>query len=117
MNIQLATLLEPSYVASATTALYTNGSGQSALLQKVTFTNNTNVAVTLSVYWVPSGGAFGVSNIIVNAVSIAPKGPTGDAVYECIALEGHILSPGDALWAVASGANEIVAAISGSYIS
>ena len=117
MNLQLATLLEPTYVANAAGALYTNSSGQNAYLQKVTFTNNTNTAVTLTVWWVPSGGAHGNGNIVVSNVTIAPKGPTNDGVYEAFVLEGHLLGAGDSLWAVAGSANQVVAAISGSLVS
>jgi hypothetical protein len=117
MNISLQTLLEPSYVPAANAAIFTNTTGQSVLLQKVTFTNNSNAAVTLSLNWVPSGGAAGAANLIVNATSVSPKGPTNDGIYECIGLEGHILAPGDSLWAVAGTADTLVAAISGSLIS
>lgn len=117
MNIQIGNLLEMTSVASSAAALYTNSSGQNALLQKVTFTNNGAAAVTLTVWWVPNGGSRGNGNMIVNSVSIAPKGPTNDGVYEAFVLEGHTLQAGDALHAVAGSANAINAAISGALVS
>lgn len=117
MNIQFSTLLEPTGVANAAAAIYTDASGQAALLQKVTFTNNDTVAHTLTVWWVPSGGARATTNIVVNNVTVSPKGPTNDGVYEAIVLEGHLMQPGDALHAVADTAAKINAAITGSLIS
>ncbi len=117
MNIQFSTLLEPTPVPAAATAIYTNNSGQNALLQKVTFTDNDTLAHTLTVWWVPSGGANGAANMVVNNVTISPKGPTNDGVYEAIVLEGHMLQPGDALWAIADDAAAVIAAITGSLIS
>ncbi len=118
MNIQITNLLELTAVPNAAGAIYTNSSGQSALLQKVTFTNNgtAGAGVTLEVWWVPSGGARGNSNIAL-LTTVAPKGPTNDGVYEAICLEGHMLAPGDALHAIAGTATALNVAISGSLIS
>lgn len=118
MNISLQLFKELTNVPDTTAAtVFTNASGQNALIQKITFTNNSTTAVNLSVWWVPSGGAKGNGNLIVNDVTIAPKGPTGDGVYECFALEGHILALGDFLEALSSAANQINMAISGAYVS
>lgn len=121
MNIQLTTLLEPTEVSATAggAQLYHNGTGQSVLLQKVTFTNNTSATTNaLSVWWLPSGtAATSAAFLVVNAVNVSPKGPTNDGVYEAICLEGHILAPGDSIWAQAANASQIVAAMSGSLIS
>lgn len=77
-------------------------------LERITLCNTTGGAVTATVYLVPSGGAAGVTNIVISAKSIAP-GET----YKCPELIGHVLESGGTLQALASAGASITITGSG----
>lgn len=102
-GVQLTTSAVSQYLTPGNTA---------TIVKKVTVTNSTGAAVTLTMYKVPSGGSVGASNIIVSAQSI----PAG-ATYEVYAAENHVLMTGDSIFALASANTALTLHISGFEIS
>lgn len=87
--------------------LYTVPANQTCVLKKLTFSNSTNGALTVSVYLVPSGGSAGDSNVIKKLRTVGPY-----EAWEVFEAENHNLNAGDFISAAASGAG-IVARGSG----
>lgn len=80
----------------------------SAVLKKLTFTNSTGTAQTVTVYLVPSGGSPGVTNILISARTVA----AGDT-YDCFEAQGQTLQAAGTLQAK-SDANSAIT-VNGSY--
>jgi len=96
-------LIDALLVLAATTTQYTSpGGGKGTILDKVSGTNTTGAAATITVYLVKSGGAAGAANTITSAQSIS----AGQA-YTFPELVGHLLGPGDFI-ATASGTNNAI---------
>src|SRR5260370_19814260 len=89
-GVQLTTSAATYYPAPANTT---------TLIKKVTVTNTTVNAVSLTMYKIVSAGTAGASNTILSAV-IVPAGVTRE-VFE---LENHALAPGDFVQALAGSA-------------
>ena len=88
--------VEGGQLTASAATYYTCPSNTKALIKKLTFTNNDTSARTVTVYLVPSAGTAGVTNILTKAASIA-----AGATYEAFEAEGHILTAGATLQALA----------------
>jgi hypothetical protein len=77
-------------------ALVTAPGGNYLTTKKVTITNVTAAAVTLTCNKVPSGGSAGAGNVVVSAMTI-PANTVNGGIKEIYELENQILAPGDAL--------------------
>lgn len=84
-------------LATAAAVLYSAPAQTSCVLKKLTFSNTTGAAVTVTVYLVAPGGTVGDANTLHKARSVDPLD-----VYECVEAVNHVLSPGASVQALAS---------------
>ena len=108
MAITNKALAEGVQLTNAAATYYTAPALTTTILKKLTVTNSTAGAVSLTVYLVPSAGTAGVTNIVTSAKSIA-----AGAVYEAYEAENHVLNPGDTLQAFASAGASLTLRASG----
>lgn len=92
MTVLTRALAEAAQIPTAATTLYTAPANTRTILDKLTATNTTGTAATLTVYIVPGGGSSGASNKLISAQSIATN-----AAYLCPEIVGHTLNPGDTI--------------------
>jgi hypothetical protein len=92
MTVIAKALVEALQLATAETTQYTAPAGTRTIIDKMTGTNTTGAAATITLKIVPSGGAAGAANIIVSAKTLA----AGEA-YTFPEMVGHVLNPGDFL--------------------
>lgn len=103
--------LDPTQLATSLVALVSSSS-MYLTTKKVTVTNVTSSAVTLTVNKVPNGGSAGSTNVLVSALSIPPNTING-GVKEIYELENQILAPGDALQFQAGTASALNLSVAG----
>ena len=92
----------------ADTTLYTCLANTRVRIVAGTVTNDAAVAKWISFHRVPSGGAVGDDNIIINAKVIGDK-----ESYTLPEIVGHILEPGDLISAIAEAATQLTVHLSG----
>jgi len=90
----------------ANTTLYTCPANTSARVIKCTITNDTTTVETISFNKVPSGGAVGADNLIMNLKPIGNK-----ETYEAPEVVGQVLDAGDLLSAIASLASQLTVSL------
>jgi hypothetical protein len=97
-----AVLVAPIDLATPAVALlYTSPvNGKGSKIDKASVCNHNGATQTVTFHIVPAGGAAGVTNLRVNAKSIADKAT--DLLPE---LVGRYLKPGDMIYGGASAAN------------
>jgi hypothetical protein len=110
--VQAKTLFETAQLPAANTDLYTAPVGTRTIIDKMTVTNPTAAAVTVTVFLVPAAGAAGAANTVISAQSVA----AGQS-YLCPEVAGHVLNTGDKITAVASTATALVVRVSGREVS
>lgn len=103
MSVTVKTLFNAQYAAASAATVYTVPSGNRTIIDKLTATNITGGAITITIYLVPSGGSAGATNTIISAESIA-----AGATKDFTALQNQILSVGDFISAFASSSSSIV---------
>ena len=108
MAITNKALVEGAQLATSATAEYTAPGNTTTILKKVTVTNTTSSAQTVTIYLVASGGSAGASNCITSAQTVA-----ANAVYEAYECENHVLMTGDSIQALASAASSLTLRVSG----
>ena len=97
--------LKNAYLAQvpvADTTLYTCPANTTARVLKCTVTNDTTTAQTITFHKVESGGAVGVTKLIMNIKAIGDK-----ETYECPEVVGQVLDAGDYISAIAGGADQL----------
>lgn len=112
MSVQAKSLFTPLQIAAAETTQYTAPTGTRTIIDKLTGTNTTAGAQTITVKLVQAGGAVGVANTIVSAKTIAP----GEC-YTFPEIVGHVLNAGDFLSTLASAGASITVRASGREVS
>lgn len=70
MAIQNKVLVDSKEMESAITTQYTCPANTVTIVDKFTATNVTGSAAVITVYFVPSGGAAGLTNKVIDAVTI-----------------------------------------------
>lgn len=90
----------------ANTTLYTCPANTEARVVKCTIANDTTTAQIISFNKVPSGGAVGDANLIMNERIIGPK-----ETHEAFEVEGQILDTGDFISAIAGGADQLTVSL------
>ena len=95
------TITSAQLTTSAAT-YYLTPANTKAIIKKLTFTNSTATAQTVTVYLVPSGGTSGVTNILVSGRTVAP-GET----YECFEAQGQTFQAAGFLQAKSDAATAI----------
>lgn len=111
MAVTPKVLILPKQAEDAQTTQYT-ADAVKAIIDKFTVTNTTAGNVALSVNLVSSGGSAGVSNLLIDARTIAP-----DETYTCPELVGQILEAGDFISTLASAAASLTIRASGREIT
>ena len=106
-------LVETKYAENAETTQYTAAAGTRVIIDKFTITPPTGAASSLLIHVVPSGGAAGVSNAIMQAKTMTSTDPT----YTCPEMVGRVLEPGDFISTLASAATSLVIRIEGRVIN
>lgn len=112
MPVQPTALLKSEYAPNATTTVYTSPASVYTRIDKVTVTNATAGAQTITIYVVPNGGTAGGSNTTTSAQSVLP-GQTWNSPNE----PGLYLNPGDFIAVIASAASALSIVIGGTQIS
>lgn len=101
-------IVEPAMVGATASAFYTVSGGASISINQATACNTDTVARTLTVHLVAANGSASATNTVIKELSLA-AGET-KALYE---IEGHLLTAGMSLQAVASVASVVSLAVSG----
>ena len=101
MSVTPKTITAAQLTASAAT-YYTAPANTRSIIKKLTFTNTSGGALTVTVYLVPSGGTASATNTLVSAQSIG----AGEC-WECYPAQGQVLQTGGTLQANASAATSI----------
>jgi hypothetical protein len=101
-------MVDGAYLTASVVTQYTAGTGVRAIIKKVTFTNNHTSGVTVTMYFVKSGGVSGYSYLIAKAHYIE-AGQT----WSCHDAENHILAPGDFIAMLASITSVVGVRVSG----
>lgn len=101
-------LFSPTQLGVAAATLYTCPVNQKVIITKLTFTNTSALAATVTIYIIPNGGAASDTNTISKTRALAP----GEA-WDSTEAENHILEAGDFIQALASAATSISAMGSG----
>lgn len=111
MAVLQRALVLPQQLTASTATYYTSTSLKTRI-DKLTITNPTGTARTVTIYLVPSGGTAGDSNTLTSAKTVA-AGET----WNCPDVVGHVLEDGGTLQAGASAATALTIAASGVTIS
>jgi len=112
MTVTAKALFEPLQAQNAETTQYTTPAGTRTIIDKLTGTNTTGAAATLTIKLVASAGAASASNTIVSAKTLQP----GEA-YTFPEVVGHVLNPGDFISTLAGTAAAITIRASGREVS
>jgi P pilus assembly chaperone PapD len=111
MSVLVKTLIQSKQAENAQTTQYTAVNCKT-VIDKFTATNTSAANVTLSVNLVASGGAAGVSNLIVDSRAIAP-----DETYTFPELVGQVLESGGFISTLAGAATALTIRASGREIT
>lgn len=111
MSVLVKVLIPSKEAEAVQTTQYTAVSCKT-IIDKFTATNTTAGNLTLSVNLVTSGGTAGVSNLIVDARTIAP-----DETYTFPELVGHAMEPDGFISTIASAATSLTIRASGREIT
>lgn len=76
--------ITPAQLTVAAATYYLTPANTKGIVKKLTFTNSTATAQTVTVYLVPSGGTAGVTNILVDARVVGAH-----ETYECFEAQGQ----------------------------
>lgn len=97
---------------TAINATYYTATNLKTIIDKMTLTNTTAGAITVTIDLVDSGGTAGATERMISARSIA-AGET----YTCPEVVGHILNSGDSIQGLASAGTSITIRASGREVS
>ena len=111
MAVTVKVLIPAQTVANSQTTLYT-ANGVTTVVDKVTATNYSATAATISVNVVTSGDTAGNQNLITKAKTLQPA-----EVYTFPELVGQVLAPGGFISTLAGTASAINIRASGREIS
>lgn len=111
MSVLVKTLVAAKQAENVQTTQYTAVNCKT-IIDKFTATNTSAGNVTISVNLVGSGGSPDVSNLIVDARTVAP-----DETYTFPELVGQVLEPGGFISTIASAATSLTIRASGREIT
>lgn len=112
MSVVARVLISSQYVLNDDSTEYTAPASTRTIIDKVTVTNVTGGAVTVSIYLIPSGGAVDDEYKIIDTKSIA-----ANTTEDLTDLKNHVLDTGDFISTIASAADSIVIRASGREVS
>lgn len=105
-------IMQPATLTATAAAYVTCPQNQILTTKKVTVTNTSANAVTLTLYKVPSGSTPGTGNLLIGALTI-PANTVNGGVKELYEAENQMLQPGDTLQALAGTAGVLNLNVSG----
>lgn len=105
-------LIAGSQLTTSAATYYTAPALTTCVLRRLSCTNTTGGAVTVTLYLVASGGSASASNTLASAVSLA-AGET----WSCPDADGHVLAAGGFVSALASANTSITLIGSGTEIT
>lgn len=108
MAVVTSKTITPAQLTTSAVAYMTVPTNSSAVIKKLTFTNSTGTAQTVTAYLVPSAGAPSASNILISGRTVA----AGDT-YDCFEAQGQTLQTGGTLQ-LKSDANSAIT-VNGAY--
>lgn len=95
-------IIPGSQLTASAAAYYTAPANTRCVVKRLSFTNTTAPAVTVTVYLVASGGSPAATNIIASAHVVA-----GGETWDCASAEGHVIEAGGTIQALASAVTAI----------
>lgn len=95
-------IIPGSQLTTGAVAYYTAPALTKCVIKRLTFTNTTATAVTVTAYLVSSAGSASASNTIASARTVAP-GET----WDCVSAEGQVVEAGGSVQALASSGTSI----------
>lgn len=98
MAVNSKAIIESVLALAAETTQYTAPAGARTIIDKFTATNTTAGILTMTIKLVPSGGAVGASNTIVQTQALA-----AGQCYAFPEVVGHTLNAGDFISTLPSG--------------
>jgi hypothetical protein len=104
-------IIDGAQLTTSAATYYTVGTGTSCILRRLTFTNTSAGAVTVTLYLVPSGGSAGDSTTLSKTKSLAAA-----ESWSCPDAEGHVMAAGGTVQALASSATSITLIGSGTEV-
>jgi hypothetical protein len=107
MTVTVKALVEAKYAEAAQTTQYT-ASGLTCIIDKLTATNTSGSAATISINVVANGGSAGATNLITKTKTLQAL-----EVYTFPEIVGHVLASGDFVSTIAGTASAIVIRMSG----
>lgn len=110
MSVTIVPLFEPTTIAGSATSYF--AAPVPTQILKMTVANPNAVAYTVTIYWVPNGGAAGITNAIVTTRPIQAL-----ETWDVWPFIGHVLNTGDFIAALASTATKLVFFASGTQVS
>lgn len=108
MTTTAKVLVDAVVAANSETTQYTAPANTRTIIDKMTATNTSGSAATITVKLIPQSGAAGAANTLISAQSIA-----AGASYLCPEIAGHILKAGDIISTLAGTASAITIRVSG----
>jgi hypothetical protein len=108
MATTLKRLVEGTVLTASAVTQYTAPALTTTVIKKVTATNTTGTAQTITLYLVPSGGSVGAA--ATNTITLSVPANSGVELY---LAENHNLAPGDFISALASAVTSITLMASG----
>lgn len=111
MTATVKNIIPRKQAENVDTAQYT-ANGCKTIIDKFTVTNTTAAPVAFSANLVPSGGATGADNLVLDAKSIAAH-----ETYTCPELVGQTLEPGGFISTLAGAATSLTISASGREIT
>jgi len=105
-------VLVPAQIAAATQTTYYTASNVTTIIDKVTATNYSAAAATISINLVTSGDTAGNQNLITKTKTLQPA-----EVYTFPELVGQVLMPSGFISAIAGTATSINLRVSGREVS
>lgn len=97
--------IDPVQLGATDTTVYTCPPNTTARILKCTACNDTTTVPTFDINKVPSGGAVGDGNLLINGKALG-----GEDTYECPEVVGQVLEAGDFISGIASSASQVTIA-------
>lgn len=108
MPITPKRLVEGTVLTAAAVTQYTAPGLTTTVIKKVTVTNTTATAQTVTLYLIPAAGTAGAANTNTTVATVA-----ANSGLELFLAENHVLMTGDFIQALASAVSSLTLMISG----
>lgn len=98
--------VDPVQLGATDTTVYTCPANTTARVISCNVCNDTTTVPTFDINKVPSGGAVGADNLLINGRALG-----SEESYGCPEVVGQVLEAGDFISGVASGATQVTIAL------